>query len=47
MAPAPGAPYQSAQRWFMHYLTVHVQLTGRGEVFGAPFDVELAPNFVV
>lgn len=47
MAPAPGAPHQSAQRWFLHYLTVHVQLAGRGEVFGTPFDVELAPNFVV
>jgi Uma2 family endonuclease len=31
----------------VYYLTTNVQLTGTGQVFCAPFDVELAPNRVV
>jgi Uma2 family endonuclease len=47
MTPAPSIAHQVATRWFVHYLTVHVQLTGRGQVFNAPCDVELTPNVVV
>lgn len=47
MAPAPGAPHQTTVGWFIFYLTTHVQIKGLGRVLPAPFDVELAPNFVV
>jgi len=47
MAPAPGAPHQSASTKFATFLMIHVEFAGLGRVFHAPFDVELAPNFVV
>lgn len=47
MAPAPGAPHQSASTKFVTFLTTHVEFAKLGRVFHAPFDVELAPNFVV
>ncbi len=30
MAPSPGEAHQSANRWFVYYLTHHVQLAGKG-----------------
>lgn len=42
-----GEAHQSANRWFVYYLTLHVQLAGIGYVYGLPFDVELAPGVVV
>ncbi|MBA3944325.1 MAG: Uma2 family endonuclease [Herpetosiphonaceae bacterium] len=47
MAPAPGSAHQSANNLLQTYLTIHVQFTGLGRVFGPPFDVELAPGTVV
>lgn len=47
MPPSPGEAHQSANRWFVYYLTLHVQLAGVGSVYGPPFDVELAPGVVV
>lgn len=47
MAPSPGEAHQSANRWLVYYLTLHVQLAGKGYVYGPPFDVELAPDLVV
>lgn len=47
VAPSPRRAHQAANRWFVYYLTEHVQRAGLGEVFGAPFDVELSPNTVV
>jgi Uma2 family endonuclease len=47
MPPAPSMLHQAANRWFVFYLTTYVQLTGLGQVFSAPCDVELAPNVVV
>lgn len=41
MAPAPSDTHQSANTWFIYYLTAHVQIPGSGRVFGAPFDVRL------
>jgi Uma2 family endonuclease len=47
MAPAPGERHQSAFGWFFHYLFVHVQISGLGRVYGAPFDVRLGDGTVV
>lgn len=47
MPPAPNVFHQAANRWFIFYLTMHVQLPGLGDVFGPPCDVGLAPNVVV
>ena len=47
MTPSPGEAHQSANRWFVYYLTLHVQLAGVGYVYGPPFDVELSPDVVV
>lgn len=48
MAPAsPFEPHQSAANLVATYLTIHIQFTGLGRVYAAPFDVELAPNTVV
>ncbi len=47
VAPSPRRAHQAANRWFVYYLIEHVQRAGLGEVFGAPFDVELSPNTVV
>ena len=47
MAPAPGAPHQSASARFVTFLMTHVEFAGLGRVFHAPFDVELAPNIVI
>ncbi len=47
MVPPPGMAHQKANNWFQYYLTAVVQITGRGEVFGPPFEVQLAPNIAV
>lgn len=48
MAPAsPFEPHQSAANLLATYLTIHIQFTGLGRVYAAPFDVELAPDTVV
>ena len=44
MAPAPDIAHQQALGWFVFALITHVQLTGAGRVFSAPYDVELAPG---
>ena len=47
MRSAPNIAHQAADRWFVFYLTMHVQVTGLGQVFGPPCDVELSPHDVV
>jgi Uma2 family endonuclease len=47
VAPSPRRTHQTAASWFVYHLVTYVRLTGTGEVFVAPFDVELAPNTVV
>ncbi len=47
MAPSPGSSHQDAVLWIAHYLQIHVRLAGLGKVYVAPFDVVLAPGFVV
>ena len=47
MAPSPNRWHQNASGWLFHYLLTHVKLAGLGEVYHAPFDVELAPKVVV
>jgi Uma2 family endonuclease len=41
-APAPTDTHQAASTWFIYYLTAHIQVPGRGRVFGAPFDVRMS-----
>jgi Uma2 family endonuclease len=36
MAPAPGAPHQSASAKFVTFLMIHVEFAGLGRVFHAP-----------
>jgi Uma2 family endonuclease len=47
MAPAPESGHQFSSKWFVHYLTVHVELAGLGRVAHAPFDVRLGDGTVV
>jgi len=47
MTPAPGTGHQSTSNLIPTHLTIHIQFTGKGQVFTAPCDVELAPNVVV
>lgn len=47
MSPSPNPVHQNVVNWIAFYLTQYVVLTGLGRVFGAPLDVELAPNKVV
>ena len=47
MTPSPNKSHQDAVLWFSHYLLHHVKIAGLGQVFIAPFDVELAPDVVV
>lgn len=47
MAPSPNRWHQDAVLMISHYLLTHVKLKGLGQVFVAPFDVELASNNVV
>ncbi|MBK9712010.1 MAG: Uma2 family endonuclease [Kouleothrix sp.] len=47
MAPPPTPEHQDVSRWFVYYLTTHVQLAGLGRVYAAPIGVELAPDTIV
>jgi Uma2 family endonuclease len=47
MAPSPNEWYQNATLEIASYLRTHVKLTGLGQVYIAPFDVELDPKTVV
>ena len=47
MVPSPGREHQKASGEIFVHLHRCIQLSGLGEVFYAPFDVELAPNTVV
>jgi Uma2 family endonuclease len=47
MSPSLSPAHQSVANWIAFYLTQHVALPGRGRVFVAPLDVELAINRVV
>jgi Uma2 family endonuclease len=47
MTPSPNGAHQDAVLWLAHYLLIHVKVAGLGQVYVAPFDVELAPDLVV
>lgn len=47
MAPAPNKWHQNAAGEIFAHLRAHVKLTGLGQVYIAPFDVELSPRTVV
>ena len=47
MSPSPNRWHQETVGELFSYLRNYVKLTGRGSVYLAPFDVELAPNIVV
>jgi len=45
--PSPSGWHQKSVIRLSHYLFDHVELNGYGQVFVAPFDVELTPGTVV
>ena len=47
MAPAPSGSHQKAAGKIFYYLLTYVEFAGWGQVFQAPFDVELLPDMVV
>jgi Uma2 family endonuclease len=47
MSPSPLRQHQAVVMSIAYHLYQFVQISGRGWVFVAPFDVELAPNTVV
>ena len=47
MAPSPNRRHQNTAFEIASYLRTHVKLTGLGQVYIAPFDVELNPRTVV
>ncbi len=47
MAPPPLVVHQGSNNLFQTYLTNHVQLTGKGLVFGPPFEVRLSDTDVL
>jgi Uma2 family endonuclease len=47
MPPSPKEWHQGAVAVLTTYLVMHVKFSGRGKVYPAPFDVELAFNTVV
>jgi len=47
LAPSPNEWHQTTAFEIASYLRTHVKLTGLGQVFIAPFDVELNPRTVV
>jgi Uma2 family endonuclease len=47
MTPVPSRGHQRAANRLSTYLTMHVEFTGLGQVYPAPFDVELAFHTVV
>jgi Uma2 family endonuclease len=47
MALSPNRWHQDAVLLISHYLVTHVKLKGLGQVFVAPFDVELTSSVIV
>ncbi len=47
MTPSPSEWHQTAVGRFFRYLATHIEDTGYGRVYMAPFDVELAHDVVV
>lgn len=47
MAPAPNREHQNAALEIATYLRTHIKLTGLGQVYIAPFDVQLDVRTVV
>jgi len=47
MTPSPTGSHQAAAIRITLHLFTHIESTGLGRVFIAPFDVELAPDVVV
>jgi Uma2 family endonuclease len=47
MSPAPNRWHQQTVGRIFRYLSTHIEDTGMGKVYIAPFDVELAPKTVV
>jgi Uma2 family endonuclease len=47
MAPSPNKEHQNAAFEIASYLRTHIKLTGLGQVYIAPFDVELNHRTVV
>ena len=47
MSPAPGTDHQNASRHIQFSLYQQIELEGRGQVYNAPVDLELAPTDVV
>jgi Uma2 family endonuclease len=47
MSPSPNTKHQRSIKRFIYYLIVHLEQTELGEVFAAPYDVELSPGNVV
>jgi Uma2 family endonuclease len=47
MSPSPGTDHQNASRHIQFALYEQIEKQGRGQVFDAPMDLELAPTDVV
>lgn len=47
MPPSPKEWHQGVVAWLVMYLMIHIKVTGRGNVYPVPFDVELVANTVV
>ena len=47
MTPAPGESHQNVAGNISFYFKLYVQFAGQGMVYSGPFDVELAPSYVV
>src|SRR5438094_5242001 len=46
LMPSPSRSHQKTVLEIASYLRTYIQIAGLGEVYVAPFDVELAPNTV-
>lgn len=47
VTPAPTTRHQTVSRWLQHQLFEQIELTGRGQVFNAPTDLQLSDHDVV
>lgn len=47
MSPAPSTKHQTVSRRLQFQIYSQVELTGLGQIFNAPTDVELAPHDIV
>jgi Uma2 family endonuclease len=47
MSPAPSTKHQTVSRRLQFQIYSQIELTGLGQVFNAPTDVELAPHDIV